>query len=89
MKAYEAMLVQEALSGDRVEELYFTLNKLAAQSGASKLEALIVFHLLVDDAEGQLSPADRRAIREMVTSPANSWQQIGDVAVRMLDDESH
>ena len=89
MKAHEAMLVQEHLAGDRVEELYFKLRETAARLGASQLEVLIVFHLLVEDAERQLAPADRRAIREMVTGPANSWQQIGDVAVRMLGDESH
>jgi hypothetical protein len=35
MKAHEAMLVQEHLAGDRVEELYFKLRETAARLGAS------------------------------------------------------
>jgi len=89
MKAHEVLLVQETLAGDRVEELFFKLSEIATAAGISKLEALIVFHLLAEGAERDLAQGDRRAIREMVTSTADSWQQIGDVAVRMLGDESH
>ena len=83
MKAHEAMLVQEDLAGDRVEveQARSPVGRQPTRGG--------YLHLLLEDIEQKLAPSDRRAIREMMSSPASSWQQIGDVAVRMLDDESH
>ncbi len=87
MKSHEAALVAELLASDRIEDLYVKFLEAAMKLGASTLEVLILCHLMVEEIEQRMAPADRDAIRKMVAA-TDSFHPIGEAAdkvVRGLD----
>ena len=61
MNAREAMLAEEALASDCIEQLYVKWHAAAVESS---LHVLILCLLMVEEIEQTISPSDRSAIRE-------------------------
>jgi hypothetical protein len=70
MTSHEAALVADLLASNRIEELYVRLGEVALEQGATSLLMLPVCHLIVEEIEEAMVPADRIAIKEMVAATA-------------------
>ena len=83
MTSHEAALVAELLASDRIEDLYVRFLEAAMKLGASTLEVLILCHLMVEEIEQRMAPADRDAIRRMVAA-TDSFHPIGEAAAKVV-----
>jgi len=91
MRDHEAALVAELLASDRIGDLFVKFLEAAIELRASTLEVLILSHLLVEEIEQTIDPADRDAIRKMAAA-TDSFHPIGEAAekvIRGLSDEKH
>jgi hypothetical protein len=70
MTSHEAALVAELLASDAIQQLYVKLREASFEQGATSLLMLLVCHLIVEEIEEAIAPADRIAIKEMVAAAA-------------------
>ena len=86
MKSHEAALVQEALASDAIQQIYVKLREVALEQGATSLLILLVCHLIVEEIEEAIAPADRTAIKEMIAATATPGTiSIGDAANKVVE----
>ena len=68
-----------------IEELYVRLGEIAFEQGATSLLMLLVCHLIVEEIEEAIVPADRIAIKEMVAATAApGFISIGEAANKVV-----
>ena len=90
MKSHEAALVQEALASDAIQQLYVKLREVAFEQEATSLLMLLVCHLIVEEIEEAMAPADRIAIKEMVAATATPGTiSIGEAADKVVRSSSN
>jgi hypothetical protein len=85
MKSHEAALVAELLASDAIQQLYVKLREISFEQEATSLRMLLVCHLIVEEIEEAIAPADRIAIEEMVAASATPGTiSIGEAANKVV-----
>jgi hypothetical protein len=85
MTSHEAALVAELLASDAIEELYVKLREVALEQGATSLPMFLICHLIVEEIEEAIAPADRIAIKEMVAATSTPGTiSIGEAANKVV-----